>query len=116
MKNNKVIWVIFLIIAAGLTAIFYYVSNQEMEGLDKTGEPLTSLKVQAGWVLNGEFANVCSAIINGYYQEEGLAVELLPGGPTGASFIIATNAVAQNQDLEIAIDCDVVPMFRGITT
>lgn len=78
-------------------------------------KPLEKLKVQAGWLLNGEFANICSAIVNGYYKDEGLDVELIPGGPVGASFVIATNTVAQDQNLDIAIDGDIIPLLRGIT-
>jgi len=78
-------------------------------------DSLEKIEVQAGWLLNGEFANVCSAISNGYYEEENLKVELLPGGPTGASFIIATNMVAQNDDIELGIDGDLLPLLRGVT-
>jgi len=81
----------------------------------KEGKPLTKVKVQAGWLLNGEFANVCSAIVNGDYTKEGLDVQLLPGGPSGASFTVATDAVAQNNDLTLGIDGDLVPLVRGVT-
>lgn len=80
-----------------------------------TLQKLEKVRVQAGWVLNGQFANICSSIINGYYKEEGLDVELIPGGPTGSSFIIATNAVAQNSDIMLGIDSDIVPLLRGLT-
>ena len=39
---------------------------------------LEKVKVQAGWLLNGEFANVCAAIVNGYYKDSGLDVEMIP--------------------------------------
>ena len=77
------------------------------------GTPLEKVRVQAGWLLNGEFANVCSAIVNGYYEKRGLDVELVPGGPTGASFVIATNAVALDDSLTLGIDGDLVPLLRG---
>jgi len=104
------------IIAVGAVGFLIYQNYQTVD-IKKTEQPkaLDKLKVQAGWLLNGEFSNVCSAIVNGYYEGEGLAVELIPGGPTSASFIIATNAVAQDQNLDIAIDGDVVPLLRGIT-
>lgn len=81
-------------------------------------EPLASLekvRVQAGWLLNGEFANVCAAITEGYYHDVGLDVELIPGGPSGASFIVATNAVAQDDTLTVGIDSDLVALARGVT-
>lgn len=73
------------------------------------------LRVQAGWLLNGEFANVCSAIVNGFYDEENLEVELIPGGPSGASFIVATTVVAQDSSIDIGIDGDLVPLLKGVT-
>lgn len=73
------------------------------------------MKVQAGWLLNGEFANVCSAIVNGYYDKENLDVKLIPGGPSGASFIVATTAVAQDSSIDIGIDGDLVPLLKGVT-
>ncbi len=109
---KKIFPIVILIVIIG--AVGFFISrpktaiNTEQKKLDK-------LTVQAGWLLNGEFANVCSAIVNDYYKDEGLEVELVPGGPTGGSFIIATNAVAQNPDLDIAIDGDIVPLLRGVT-
>ena len=76
---------------------------------------LEKVKVQAGWLLNGEFANVCAAIVNGYYKDSGLDVEMIPGGPSGAMFTIATNAIAQDPSLTIGIDGDLVPLLRGVT-
>lgn len=78
-------------------------------------ESLEKIKVQAGWLLNGEFANICASIVNGYYRGENLDVEMIPGGPSGASFTIATNAIAQDPSLTIGVDGDVVPLMRGVT-
>jgi len=92
-----------------IISIYLFLNSSEEENdLDK-------VRVQAGWLLNGQFAGVCSAIVNGYYEDLGLDVELIPGGPAGASFIIATNAVAQDQSLDIALDGDIIPLLRGIT-
>ncbi len=91
----------------GLTRKTNQNSNSQEVKLDK-------LRVQAGWLLNGEFANVCSAIVNGYYQDNNLDVELIPGGPSGASFIVATTAIAQDPSLDIGIDGDLVPLLRGV--
>lgn len=100
---------IFIILAALVIVFMFSLS-------EKNNKPeLQKVKVQAGWLLNGEFANVCSAIVNGYYEEKGLDVELIPGGPSGASFTVATNAVAQNPDLTLGIDGDLVPLVRGVT-
>jgi len=112
MITKKLLVIVIIVIALGLVSFWIYQSiNKEVR---QSGQ-LDKLKVQAGWLLNGEFANICSAIVNGYYEDEELDVQLIPGGPAGASFIIATNAVAQDQDLDIAIDGDIIPLLRGVT-
>ncbi len=76
---------------------------------------MEKVRVQAGWLLNGEFANVCAGITEGYYHDVGLDVELIAGGPSGSSFIIATNAVAQDDSITLGIDSDLVALARGVT-
>lgn len=105
-----IISVVVLVLAC-LAVYFGYKStknNVQSQKMDK-------VRVQAGWLLNGEFANVCSSIVNGYYKQQNLDVELVPGGPVGASFVVATNAVAQDDSLTLAIDGDSVPLLRGVT-
>lgn len=109
MKNKPLLLIVLIAIFL-IGAGFILYKNTQAE---KKPKELQKVKVQAGWLLNGEFANVCSAIINGYYKGEGLDVSLVPGGPSGASFIIATNAVAQSKGLTIGIDGDVIPLIRG---
>ncbi|MCU1662884.1 MAG: hypothetical protein QOI36_3980 [Pseudonocardiales bacterium] len=52
-------------------------------GGDTGGGPTasTSLRVALGWITNVEFAGFWLADDRGYYKQEGLAVEFLPGGP-----------------------------------
>jgi len=45
------------------------------------GGGTTSLRVALGWISNVEFAGFWIADDRGYYAEEGLEVEFLPGGP-----------------------------------
>ena len=78
-----------------------------------TNKPLEKVVVQAGWILNGEYAPECSALVNGYYKEEGLDVELRPGGPSGSSFLVSTLILAQDPEVDIAISGDVVELIRG---
>lgn len=113
---KKLLIILVSIIIVGIISFLIYQGYQSSNTeKDKQIKQLEKLKVQAGWLLNGEFANICSAIVNGYYEDEGLDVELIPGGPAGASFIIATNAVAQDQGLDIALDSDIIPLLRGVT-
>lgn len=112
---KKILLIVIIIIVGMVIFLAYQNYHSADTGKIEQSKQLEKLKVQTGWLLNGEFANICSAIVNGYYEEEGLEVELIPGGPAGASFIIATNAVAQDQSLDIAIDGDIIPLLRGVT-
>jgi len=114
MKNKKIVIVLFvvLILVAVLSILFM---NKKEDAKKNPSPQLEKVRVQAGWILNGEFANICSAMVEGYYKDEGLEVELVPGGPSGASFIIATNALAQDKSIDIAVDGDIVPLLRGVT-
>lgn len=114
MSKKKQFWLIILFVLIVISVILILVINKNSKPLVKSTEK-EKVVVQAGWLLNGEFANVCSAIVNGYYDKKGLDVELRPGGPTGASFIIATNTLAQDPNVDIAIDGDFVPLVRGVT-
>lgn len=109
-SKNIVFFVAIAVICIGTVVSFIVVNNKKHDSKN-----LKKVKVQAGWLLNGEFSNVCSAIVNGYYQDQGLDVEMVPGGPAGASFTVATDAVAQNPDLTLGIDGDLVPLVRGVT-
>lgn len=111
MKNKKMF--LFVLVIFIFVVILVFKKTEKQKEVNQF--PLEKVKVQAGWILNGEFANVCSSIIEGYYKEEGLDVELVPGGPSGASFIIATNALVQDKSIDIAIDGDLVPLLRGVT-
>lgn len=108
--KTKYIWlfVVIIIISLIIGCYFLFANKKGIASKEK-------VNVQASWLLNGEFASLCSASVNGNYNEEGLDVRLFPGGPSGASFILATNSVAQNSDMTIGIEGDMVPLIRGIT-
>jgi ABC-type nitrate/sulfonate/bicarbonate transport system substrate-binding protein len=113
--STKKIFIAAVVVVAAIVIFLAWPKNEEKIINNEPVKELKKVTVQAGWLLNGEFANVCSAIVNGYYEEEGLDVAMLPGGPTGASFIVATNMVAQNPDIELGIDGDIIPLLRGVT-
>lgn len=55
-------------------------------GSDDDGEPtgsgdLTPVKLQLQWVAQAQFAGYYAAVDQGYYEEEGLDVEIVEGGP-----------------------------------
>lgn len=107
-KKYKIIALVLVLIAICFAVVYVKEANT-----NSPNSKLEKVKVQAGWLLNGEFANVCAALVNGYYLDQGLDVELVPGGPSGASFVIATNAIALDDSLTIGIDGDLVPLLRG---
>lgn len=104
-KYLTLVAVVVVLVGLGYS---YFKKSQKPSTKDK-------LTVQAGWIVNGEFANVCSAILQGYYDKENLDVKILPGGPSGANFIVATTAVAQDSSLDIGIDGDIVPLVKGVS-
>jgi len=108
--NIKKTLLIGLVIVTVIALIFVIVNNSKEI---KDTSNLEKVRVQAGWIINGEFASICSAMLMGYYQDEGIEVDLIPGGPSGASFILATNAIAQDATLTIGIEGDTVPLIRG---
>jgi len=59
--------------------------------------------VQASWLLNGEFSFVCSAIVEGYYDDEGLDVTLRAGGPVVSSLRSST-ILAQDEEVLVSIE------------
>jgi len=115
MTKKMFIYVFVLALLFFTIGAVLFVSVNGQTSLKTRDVPLEKVRVQAGWLLNGEFANICSAIVNGDYEKEGLNVELVPGGPTGGSFIMATNSVAQNNDITLGIDGDIVGLLRGVT-
>lgn len=44
-------------------------------------QDMTPVRVQLKWVTQAQFAGYYAALEQGYYEAEGLAVEILPGGP-----------------------------------
>ncbi len=78
-----------------------------------SSKSLTHLTVQFGYTIEGGAAPVCTAIVNGYYKAQGLNVSLLPGGPVGATFLNATDAVATNPNVNIALDSDIVSLIEA---
>jgi NitT/TauT family transport system substrate-binding protein len=74
---------------------------------------LQKVVVQVGWILNGGIAPECAAIVKGYYAEQGMDVELRPGGPSGSSYLVSTLMLSQQSDIDIAVDSDIVTLVQG---
>lgn len=48
---------------------------------EKPAEPLKKVRIQLKWVPQAQFAGIFVAKEKGFYEEEGLDVEIIPGGP-----------------------------------
>jgi NitT/TauT family transport system substrate-binding protein len=62
------------------------------------GGELTPVKLQLQWLPQGQFAGYFAAVENGYFEEEGLEVEIIPSGGD----IVPQDALA-NGDVDYAI-------------
>ncbi|HEX6956164.1 MAG TPA: ABC transporter substrate-binding protein [Agromyces sp.] len=62
------------------------------------GGDLTPVKLQLQWLPQGQFAGYFAAVENGYFEEEGLQVEIIPSGGD----IVPQDALA-NGDVDYAI-------------
>ena len=99
-----------VLVAAALSSLSLLGCGGSANSSDAALEPLT---VQFGYTINAGASPMCNAIVDGDYEAEGLDVKLLPGGPVGATFLNATNAVATNPDIDIAVDNDIVSLIEA---
>lgn len=60
---------------AGLTSIF------GLSACDRSSKVLPKLSMQSAWINDAEFMGYFIGLENGYYKEEGIDFEYLPGGP-----------------------------------
>lgn len=64
------------------------------DGPENSGEAgLTKIVLQTDWYAQPEHGGFYQAVAEGYYEEEGLEVEILPGGPNA----LAAQRIAQGQ-------------------
>lgn len=81
---EKRTWFVILMVALiGMTSLGGLSLVGCVRGSEKGAQPqeLEKVKVQLNWVNDAEAAGFWAALENGYYKEEGLEVEFLPGGP-----------------------------------
>ncbi|MGO4107865.1 ABC transporter substrate-binding protein [Paenibacillus sp. YAF4_2] len=83
-KRNRVLKsVSTLTVAMALLMIAACGNNSSSESANegKSNEPLTKVKIQLKWVPQAQFAGIFVAKEKGFYEQEGLDVEIIPGGP-----------------------------------
>jgi len=103
MKTWKKIAAIILLVTMMLSV---FTSCKKVPDSD-----LTKIVVQTSWNLCAEFAPITAAILNGYYKDEGIEVELREGGVQGLNFLEGTVLLSQDNSIDIAIAND---MFAQI--
>lgn len=118
MKQNNWVSKLMPILAVLLIGLILTFSNwlSLVKNLSqrKSATPQDKLRVQLGWTPNGQYSAFCSAEVNGYYSDKNLDVEIIPGGPSGANFIVATPTIAQDSSLDIGVESDLAPILIGV--
>ncbi len=80
--------------------------------LDLSAQTLDQVVVQSGYIINGEIAAVTSAMVNGYYKDEGLSVTIRPAF-SGTTFLDATVVLSQDRSVDIAIANDIETLLHA---
>lgn len=73
-------------------------SDSGDEASDDSGDELTPVRLQLQWLPQGQFAGYFAAVDQGFFEEEGLDVEIIPSGGD----IVPQDALA-NGDVDYAI-------------
>lgn len=83
-----------LLLAVSLTAAALGGCGGQKESGEKSGD-LDKITVQSLWLAQGQFAGLYVADEKGFYKEEGIDVEILPGGTDVSSEEQVENDIAQ---------------------
>lgn len=85
-----------LLLAVSLTAAVLGGCGGQKESGEKSGDrDLDKITVQSLWLAQGQFAGLYVADEKGFYKEEGIDVEILPGGTDVSSEEQVENDIAQ---------------------
>lgn len=82
------------------------------QGDDGDGGEVTTLRVALGWIPNVEFGGFWIADDAGYYEDEGLDIEWLPGGPEAPN---PESAVAAG-DADLGLSPDLKTLIDSISS
>jgi len=81
-------------VAAGLVLTGCSSSDEDADAsTGGTGEDLTPVKLQLQWLTQAQFSGYYAALDQGYYEEQGLDVEIIPSGGD----IVPQDALAQRE-------------------
>ena len=73
-------WSVAALAAAAMFALAGCGGDDDEEG-GSAGDDLTKVTLQSKWVVQAQFAGYYAAKDQGYYEDEGLDVDIRPGGP-----------------------------------
>jgi NitT/TauT family transport system substrate-binding protein len=73
-------WSVAALAAAAMFALAGCGGDDDEEG-GSAGGDLTKVTLQSKWVVQAQFAGYYAALDQGYYEDEGLDVDIRPGGP-----------------------------------
>ena len=73
-------WSVAALAAAAMFALAGCGGDEDEEG-GSAGDDLTKVTLQSKWVVQAQFAGYYAAKDQGYYEDEGLDVDIRPGGP-----------------------------------
>ena len=81
-----------------------------------TSSGLTPVKFQADWYPQPEHGGFYDALVKGYYKDEGLDVEILPGGPyVSSDALVASGAVSRTSRTSLTFprfSCSVMSVYE----
>ena len=101
------------LLPVGLLVIFSFVGCGKKETASAIGAPgPVKIKFQTDWYPQPEHGGYYQALARGFYAEEGLDVEILPGGPNAQ---VMTSVAVGRADLGMTNGDDViVAIARGV--
>jgi ABC-type nitrate/sulfonate/bicarbonate transport system substrate-binding protein len=105
MKNNRFLWILLSI--ALLTAFITGCSRNETPNQTTPEVPLAKTTVILDWTPNTNHTGLYVALENGYYEEEGLDVEIIQPSDAGSTVLVATGrgdfGVSYQEDVTLAL-------------
>lgn len=91
MKHRHNASIIFFIIAAIMMPLGILGSIYVFRGINRVQPTITVLRLRLKWLHQGQFAGFYAADKLGYFHDEGIKVEILPGGQTHNAIIGVTS-------------------------
>jgi NitT/TauT family transport system substrate-binding protein len=74
-------WSVAALVAAAMFALAGCGSDDDGDDGGSAGGDLDKVTLQSKWVVQAQFAGYYAALDQGYYEDEGLDVDIRPGGP-----------------------------------